>query len=478
MELRGHLRKLAAHSAIYGAADVLGNLINFLLVPVYTAYLSPADYGDLALLLLFGTLAKIVFRLGLDAGFFRIHYTLTGERDRQRLAGSVLFFAVGVGGLLFAAASLAAPGLAALLLGRRGGASWLTVVAAEVWLGTLAFVPLALLRIHDRPQLFSALSVARHLLNTLLKVLLVTRGWGVSGVLWSDLIAAGVFSLALLPVAVRHAVPAFSWPLLRQSLGFGLPKVPHGLLVQVLNLADRKILDLFVTRAEVGLYQVGYTFGTTVKFALSAFEPAWQPFVYSQAEKPDGVRTLARVATFVFAGFLATGLAVAVAGPELLAFMTPPAFHAAAPVVPVVALAYVLHGAFLLTSIGIGIARAARYYPLVTAVAAAVNVGANLVLVPRMGVMGSAWATVAAYAAMTALGLVFSQRVHPLPLEGSRLLRLVAAAGLTYAACQAAPGLVTRLLCLALFPLLVAASRALAGAGPAAIVDPHHSSRS
>jgi O-antigen/teichoic acid export membrane protein len=306
------------------------------------------------------------------------------------------------------------------------------------------------------------LSVARHLLNTALKVLLVTRGWGVSGVLWSDLLATGAFSLALLPIAAGRVAPALSWPLLRQSLGFGLPKVPHGLLVQVLNLADRKILDLFVTRAEVGLYQVGYTFGTTVKFALSAFEPAWQPFVYSEAEKPDGRATLSRVVSYAFAGFLAAGLGVAVVGPELLVLMTPPAFHPAAAVVPVVALAYVLHGVFLLTSIGIGIAREARYYPLVTAVAAAVNVGANLALVPRMGAMGSAWATVAAYAAMAMLGLWFSQRVHPLPLEGGRLLRLAAAAAITYAVCGLAPGPAVRVALLAVFPLLVVASRALA----------------
>ena len=73
-----HLRKLAAHSAVYGAADVFQSLVNLLLVPLYTSFLSAADYGTLALLLLFGTVAKIVFRLGLDGGFFRVHYETSG----------------------------------------------------------------------------------------------------------------------------------------------------------------------------------------------------------------------------------------------------------------------------------------------------------------------------------------------------------------------------------------------------------------
>src|SRR6185503_15389296 len=95
--LSAHLRKLAAHSATYGAADVFQSLVNFLLVPVYTAFLTPSDYGTLALLLLFGTVAKIVFRLGLDSGFFRVHYDLETEPDRRRLAGTVALFAAAVG---------------------------------------------------------------------------------------------------------------------------------------------------------------------------------------------------------------------------------------------------------------------------------------------------------------------------------------------------------------------------------------------
>src|SRR5512141_77425 len=93
----GHLKRLAGHSALYGAADVFTNVVNFLLVPLYTSYLTPADYGTLALLLLFGTVAKIVFRLGLDAGFFRIYYELETEEEQRRLAGTVAVFSALVG---------------------------------------------------------------------------------------------------------------------------------------------------------------------------------------------------------------------------------------------------------------------------------------------------------------------------------------------------------------------------------------------
>jgi O-antigen/teichoic acid export membrane protein len=458
---RSPLRHLFTHSLVYGTADVVSNLVNFLLVPLYTAYLSTTDYGNLALLLLFGTLAKILCRLGLDAGFFRIHYDLESEDERRLLAGTVALFGGGVGVLFLGGVGLSAPILTRLLFGASGPPSrWVALVAAEVVLGSLAFVPLNLLRIEDRSKLFSALSLLRHGANTVLKILLLRRGLGVEGVLWSDLLATGLFALSLLPVLVPRARWGFSVSLLREALGFGLPKVPHGLLIQVQNLADRKILDLFVSRAEVGLYQMGYTFGMGVKFALSAFEPAWGPFVYSHAGRPDGPRVLARVATYAFAVFAGTALAVAVLGPDLLVLMTPrnPAFRAAAPLIPVVALAYLFHGAFLLGSIGIGIERKARYYPLITAVAAATNVAGNLLLIPRCGVMGAAWATVLSYAVTAGLGFVFSHRLYPLPFQWRRIFLVAGWALVIWAATLLLPaalwpGLALRALALLAFPV-------------------------
>jgi len=387
--------------------------------------------------------AKIVFRLGLDSGFFRVHYDLETEAERRRLAGTVALFAAAVGALFFAGTIAASGPLARAVLDADAPdlRRLIVIVAADVWLGTFAFVPLALLRIQDRPGLFSAFAVLRHVVNIALKVALVMKGLGVAGVVWSDAIATGVFSLALLPILWRHAAPAFSWRLLAPALHFGIPKVPHGILVQALNLADRKILDLFVTRAEVGIYQLGYTFGSTVKFPLSAFEPAWQPFVYAQVRRPDAPAVLARVATWAFASFLAVCLAVAVLGGDLLVLMTPknPAFWSAAGIVPVVALAYLFHGAFLLGSIGIGIEKRARYYPIITAAAAATNVAGNFLLIPRFGTVGAAWATVLSYAVMAGLGLAISRRLYPVPFENGRLAALLAAAALAYGCSLLAP---------------------------------------
>ncbi len=461
------LQRLLSHSAVYGAADVFTGVTSLLLTPLFTRLLTRADYGALALLALFSSLAKIAFRLGLDSAFFRLHYDQKDEAARRWLAGTTALFAAGFGTLLFAlVVSLGGP-LTTALFGREPvPTAWLLLAAADIWISTLSFVPQALLRIQDRPRLFAGLSILRHAVNLSLKVGLLLGGFGVTGVLVSDVVATVVFTLALTPTLLRGAAFAFSRPLLRELLELGLPRVPHGLLLQIQNLADRRILAAFVSMSEVGLYSVGYTFGTAVKFALSAFEPAWQPFVYAQIHKPDGSRTLARLVTYVLAGFVFCALGVAVLGREVVRLMTAPSFHAAAPLVPVVALAYLLHGVFLLTSIGIGISKKARYYPIVTLASAGTNVAGNLLLIPPFGIMGAAWATVASYAVMAGLGLLISQRLHPIPFELGRLARVVAAAAAVYAASLLAPeafvsAVAAKCALLLAFPVLVVATGAL-----------------
>jgi O-antigen/teichoic acid export membrane protein len=441
--LRAHLRKLGGHSAVYGSQDVVSQIVNLTLTPLYAAKLTTAQFGALELLFLFTAVAKLVFRLGMDAGFFRIYYDLKSEKERRTLCGTVMLFVALAGTLLFLLIVLGGAFLGQALFGASAPEFrlWVILAASDVYLGAFSFVPQALLRIEDRPRVFALYGISRNILNTLLKVLLVLSGFGVTGVLTSDVIATGCFTIALMPLLAPRIQLSFSRPLLREVLAFGLPKAPHGVMVQLLNFADRWILQAFRGLDATGIYGKGYTLGAGVKFILSAFEPAWQPFVYSQIGRPDARPMLARIVTYIFCAFAAVALAIAVFGRELLLLLTftNSALWAAAPVIPVVALAYALHGVFLLTSIGIGVEKKTRYYPVVTFTAAAVNISANFVLIRTFGMMGAAWATVLSYGVMASLGYGISQRVHPIPFERGRLTRVIAAALVTFLIAQLLP---------------------------------------
>ncbi len=441
--IRAELKKLAQHSAVYGVADVVPYLINFLLLPVFTTYLSPANYGALGILLLFGVLTKILFRSGLDSGFFRIYYEQKTDRDRKLLASTLFATAFTISATLFTLCAVFAGPLSRWLLGDELSqsqiATWIVLVAADTLLNTFAFVPMNLFRLQEKPKSFTVMTLFRSFVNIGLKVILVVSGWGVAGVLWADVAASLVFVLALAPTLVRNLVLGFSVPMLRSAAAFGLPKVPHGLAHQILNLSDRKLIELFIALSASGVYHIGYMMGTGVKFFLSAFELAWSPFVYAQLDKPDAARTLARIATYAFATLVGCGLMNAVFGRELLFWMAKPEFHAAYPVIPIVVLAYMTQGLYALTSIGISISKKTTYFPVMTLSAAVVNVVLNILWIPRFGVEGAAWATVAGYGLMAVMGIYFGNKHYPIPFEWSRLARIAMAGALAYVVSTLAP---------------------------------------
>ncbi len=441
--IRAELKKLAQHSAIYGVADVVPYLVNFGLMPVFTTYLSPANYGALGILLLFGVLTKIFFRSGLDSGFFRIYYEQKTDHDKKLLATTLFVTAFAISAILFTLCVVFSGPLSRWLLGDELSqsliATWVVLVATDTLLNTFAFVPMNLFRMQERPKAFTRVTLFRSFLNIGLKVAFIVSGWGVAGVLWADVASSFLFVAALSPTLLRNLTLGFSAPMLRSAAAFGVPKVPHGLAHQVLNLSDRKLIEIFLGLSSSGLYHIGYMMGTGVKFFLSAFELAWSPFVYAQLSKPDAARTLARLATYAFATLVGCGLLNAVFGRELLFLMATPEFHAAHTVIPIVVLAYMTQGLFALTSIGIGISKKTTYFPVMTLSAAVLNVVLNILWIPRFGVEGAAWATVAGYGLMALMGIYFGHKHYPIPFEWSRLLRIVTAAALAFSVSLLAP---------------------------------------
>lgn len=352
----------------------------------------------------------------------RIHYDLRDTESKTRFAGTVALFSGGLSTVGFALFWLFSPAASLALLGSPDQTLWVRLVAFDLLASSFAFVPLTLLRIEERAALFSTYSLIRHATNTVLKVVLVAAGFGVTGALVSDAVASVVLSLCLLWELKPRARWAFDWPPLREALRFGLPKVPHGLLVQTLNLADRRILDSYVSRAEVGIYQMGSNFASAMKFPLSAFEPAWQPFVFEHARRENGARDIGLVASRMCVLFIGVAATLSLILPDLLRIVIQNVeYHGAAPVAPILVLASLFQGFFLLSSVGISIAKEARYYPLITGAAAGLNIGLNFWLVPSYGVMAAAWATVAGYALMALLGAMISRRLYPIPVQWSRI---------------------------------------------------------
>ena len=263
----------------------------------------------------------------------------------------------------------------------------------------------------------------------------------VMGVIVADLIVTGVILALMLRSFAPLIRPSFSFAILRSALAFGLPRVPHGVALQVMAVGDRFVLSRFRPLEDVGLYSMGVSFGLIPKIALGAFEYAWAPFYYATSREPDARRVFSAITTYGVATLALMTAGLSAIARDLLDVVTRGVFVGASGVVAWTAVGVFCYGVYLLTSIGLNITRQTQYYPVSTIAGAAANIGLNFLLIPRFGIIGAAWANAAAYGLQAAIAFGLSQRFYPIAYEHGRLTRAIAAAAVAYLAAVALPAM-------------------------------------
>ena len=431
------IKSLFRNLAIYGLGDVATSVVSLLLLPVYTKYLTPSDYGVIAMLLTVEASGKIIFRWGVDTAFMRLYYDCADQKARQRLASTLFIFLLAVNGSLLLVSLPLSGALSELLLGSLDYRLLISLVLINTFVVGFYFIPFQVLRIVEQPKPFIALVFSRSASTLILRlVLVIWAGMGVMGVVLADIVVTGVFTLILGRWFAPLIRPMFSMAVLRDALGFGLPRIPHSLAHQVMGMADRYFLNAYATLHDVGLYSIGASFGLALKLFLSAFEYAWTPFFLGVMKEPDAKRIYTTVSTYVFAVLVLLAAGLCAVAADLIRLTTTPEFYSAARVTPWIALGVLCQGIYLVGSIGLVITKRTTRYPIATGLAAAASLMANALLIPRYGMIGAAWSNTVAYATLAAATVGFSMRAYPIRYEWLRLLRISVAGIAAYAAAE------------------------------------------
>ena len=233
---------------------------------------------------------------------------------------------------------------------------------------------------------------------------------------------------------------AWAWSprLVIRSLAFGLPDIPVRIGAWALRLADRLVLQSYVSLSAIGIYSVGYMLGSAVfDVVASAVNSAILPFFYGTAadrSEEESKRVFARVAAWDAALIGVLALGTTLFAREGILILTTRQYLDAAAIVPFVAWASAFQALAHVPSRGIYLARRTGLLPLVFLLPAVANVGLNYLLIPRMGILGAAWATLLAYPLMFVLAVIAGQRAYRIPYDWGRMtLALGAALVLSFA---------------------------------------------
>lgn len=431
------LKKIVGNSSLHFIALMLNRGIAFLLLPIYTNYMLPSEYGVIAICA--AVMAAFSPVLSFDlSGAVNLFYFKLDQAEYKKLLSTIWLW------------YLTVPLLITALLATFGSyvsdsifpaVAWHPYLYLAVWITFLNLaqeLPLAVYFAEQKAARHAILTIGFFLITTsLILYFVVVRREGALGSLQGQAIGLVIVSIISHILIFRRFGSlreiTFSPKYLRAAFRLCAPIVPYTVFSWAINLSDRWILGYFVSTAEIGIYSIAYTLGALVATVGTALRAGFTPVYYEQHANAEYRRRLPALISFHVLANTAATLAVCLLSPELLRIIASPAYHEAWRFVPFIAGGYWFYSCFHLLFITV-IQNTGRtqWILLLTAPAAIVKIGLNWLLVSIYGVWAAAFTTLLAFMLMALVAYLISRRMDKLPYSWKSLALIVVTSTAAY----------------------------------------------
>jgi len=256
---------------------------------------------------------------------------------------------------------------------------------------------------------------------------------GAFGKIQGQFYGALLFFIVFLILIKKEISFSISLKKTKKTLLFGLPLVPHLMAAWILGSADSFLIERFRTLSEVGLYNLGYQFGTIILIAVSSMALSWGPIFYETAEKrKDAQEIFGKIFSMIITGIFTFSLLVLLFSREVILIMAAEEFHSAYIVVPPIIAAYLFDSLYYVFVTPVFYKKKTKIIPLFTGIAAFSNLGLNLLWIPKYGIMGAAYATLISFGILTIVTYFYSNKIYPIQYKTKKILIVITMFGIVY----------------------------------------------
>lgn len=440
-------------TAIYGVSSIVGRFLNWCLVPLYTNVFTDGQYGVVTYVYSVVALALIILTYGMETGFFRFA-NHRRWRDPMQVYSTALV-SLAVTSTLFVAAVLAFLQPVTVWMHCQGHPSFVWMMAVCVAVDAFTALPFSYLRYAKRPVRFATVRLVNIGVNIGLNLFFIlgcpwlmrhapgTVSWfydgtfGIGYIFLANLLAS-LLTLVMLVPQLRGFRYSFCGRLWREMIAYSAPLLVLG-VAGVMNQTIDKILypslvaDRATAMADLGIYGANYKIAIVMVMFIQAFRFAYEPFIFAQAKQrgEDANRAYRDAMKYfvVFALMIFMGVMFYL---DILRYFISPRYFSGLRVVPVIMLAEMFFGIFFNLSLWYKLTDKTVWGMYFSLMGLAITVGLNILLVPRMGYMGCAWAAFACYGTMMAASYIVGRRKHPIGYETGRIAAYCALAAVVY----------------------------------------------
>lgn len=436
------LKKLAGQTAIYGLSSIVGRLLNYLLVPLYTRYFSTAEYGEVTTLYAYVAFLVVILTYGMETAFFRFSQN---EQDKKSVYSTSLISLL-ISSAIFIILMFMNAASIANALNFDGHPEYIQWFALIVGLDAVSSISFAKLREQNKAARFALIRLLNIFINIGLNLFFIiycpyaiknnlpsadfvqsiySQSIGIGYIFIANLVASIVTIVLLFPemIAARWRFQLQLW---KKMILFALPLMIAGLAGITNETIDRILLAHLlpeeIAASEVGIYGAYYKLSIIMTLFIQTFRFAAEPFFFAQEKEQNAKNVYADVMKY-FTIISATIFLLVMIYFDLVQQFIGASFHdpRGQIIVPVLLFANLFLGIYYNLAIWFKLTGKTRYGAYLSLFGAIVTLGVNFALIPVLGFEGSAWATLLCYFLMTLLSYYLGRKHYPIPYDLKRI---------------------------------------------------------
>ena len=403
------LPKIVTNSALYSFTTLLQKGASFFLLPLYTAFLTPEDYGIVNVVTSVSSFLAVLIMMSLNGAATRFHYKNTEECYRKVLWGtitSIVFISsLGWGAVFFTLHRF----LVDPFIGEIDFYPYAVIGLANTIITPLYLLFQSYLQARQEAFHYSVNTFSHFLTQVGLAIVFIAvYKMGAVGMLLSNVITSLIFFIYVLIVYIPKIKIGIHKDVANKAFKYSLPLVPHHISIWSAGTMDRLFLNGYKGKAVTGVYSVGQQFGNVVGTIAYSVNQAFVPWFFQMIEKgKEGFGKIERMGACAVIGYALIAFVISLFAPEILRVMVSEKFREAWQIIPLITFAFVFHGVYFFF-INILFIKDTGWVFTVTLASMVLDIILNIILVPIWGFWGCGIACFMTYFSRSIFALVLS----------------------------------------------------------------------
>ncbi len=414
------MNKLLKNTSLYTIGNIIPQIAGFFLLPLYTAYLSPSDYGIVQSMQVLGAILTVFFTLAVDRAVYRLYFDFKKEENEKTYISTIVISLVVISVFILALLFILRNFISQIYASISFYPYYFYIIIST-FLSVYSIIPKIYYQINEQADRFISLSLLQFVANTSFVVWFVViikagaAGW-LKGMMLGNLLTLPVF----IWVSIRIINFKFNFSYLKDSLKYSLPMMPSLLSAWILNLSDRIFIERYFSLKEVGIYSLGYKIAGLVLIISTAFNLAYNPVFFKLANSEDQInakKTLSKYNLTYIIILITVIFSITLFSKEVILLFFKPAYFEAYKIVILISVAYLINQVAGLFNLSIYQRKKTVVIMFIVLGSAGINIVLNFLLIPIYGIYGAAYATILSFLIFAVVKYFFAQKYYPVKVN-------------------------------------------------------------